>query len=50
MIRAVGRLSQCYLSIKEKSNFNNQFICNEHTEVIFTFDNLFFVGYMNACV
>ncbi len=43
MIRAlVGRLSQCYLSIKEMReslvalhltafcSFNNQFICNEH--------------------
>ncbi len=58
-----GRLSQCYLSIKEKReslvalhwtaafySFNNQFICNEHTEVIFTFDDLFFAGYMNAFV
>ncbi len=31
-------------------SFNNQFICNEHTEVIFTFDDLFFAGYMNVFV
>ncbi len=57
----VGRLSQCYPSIKEKREslvalHLTAFVvliinfCNEHTEVIFTFDNLFFVGYMNAFV
>ncbi len=35
-----------YFELQLKKNI----ICNEHIEVIFTFDHLFFVGYMNDFV